>query len=255
MRIKSAVLGLLFAMAPATPVLAQQANTLTIINAQFLKPGMAKQYEAARAKHMGWHKSQKDAWSWYVWEVVSGENTGSYLTGSFGHAWKDLDGREKFDKADIADVAASMGPSVARSTLSYWTERADISLSPSTPGSTPAPLVAVTTYHLNPDSVNDFIEGVKKVNDGIKKTNYAVAGPSRWYQLVNGGESPTFVLIGDRANWAAFQPNDKTLDVMMGEAYGKDPGAAILASLRKTFHSLNTSIYQYHPELSYIAPK
>ncbi len=103
--------------------------------------------------------------------------------------------------------------------------------------------------------MNDFIDAVKKVNDGIKKTNYAVAGPSRWYQLVNGGEVPTFVLIGDRANWAAFQPNDKTLDVMMGEAYGKEQGAAILASLRKTFRSLSNSIYQYRPELSYLAPK
>lgn len=254
MRIKSAVLGALFAMAAAFPALAQPAN-VTIIAAQFLKPGMTKQYEAGRTKHMGWHKSQKDAWSWYVWEVISGDNTGAYVTGSFGHAWKDFDGREKFEKADDADVAATMGPSVARATLSYWTERADISQSPSTPGATPPPLTAVTTYHLNPDSVNDFIDAVKKVNDGIKKTNYAVAGPSRWYQLVNGGEVPTFVLIGDRANWAAFQPNDKTLDVMMGEAYGKEQGAAILTSLRKTFRSLSNSIYQYRPELSYLAPK
>ena len=138
MRIKSAVLGALFAMAPAFPALAQPAN-VTIIAAQFLKPGMAKQYEAGRTKHMGWHKSQKDAWSWYVWEVISGDNTGAYVTGSFGHAWKDFDGREKFEKADDADVAATMGPSVARATLSYWTERADISQSPSTPGSTPPP--------------------------------------------------------------------------------------------------------------------
>ncbi len=27
-----------------------------------------------------------------------------------------------------------------------------------------------------------------------------------------------------------------------------------MASLRKTFHSLHVSTYQYHPELSYIAP-
>lgn len=255
MQIKSAVLGVLFATAPASPVLAQQANALTVINAQTPKPGMAKQYEAARAKHMGWHKSQKDAWTWFVWEVVSGDNTGSYVTGSFGHAWKDLDGREKFDKADVADVATSMGPTVARSVLSYWVERADLSLSPNAPGFTPGPMIAVSTYHLNPDSVNDFMDAVKKVNEGIKKTNYAVSGPSRWYQLVNGGEVPTFVLVGDRANWAAFQPNDKTLDVMMGEAYGKDQGAAILVSLRKTFRSLQTSIYQYRPDLSYIAPK
>ncbi|MGO8970512.1 MAG: hypothetical protein ACLQDQ_13185 [Myxococcaceae bacterium] len=218
MRIKRAVLGVLFAMAPVFPVLAQQTNHLAILNSQTPKPGMAKQYEAARAKHMGWHKSQKDAWSWYVWEVVSGENSGAYLTGSFGHSWKDLDGRESFDKADLVNVEATMGPSVAHSAVSYWVERADLSRLPSVPGSTPAPFAVVTTYRINPDGVNDFIEGVKKVNDAIMKTNYAVSGPSRWYQLVNGGDVPTYVLVGDRANWAAFQPNDKTLDAMMAEA-------------------------------------
>ncbi len=59
---------------------------------------------------------------------------------------------------------------------------------------------------LKPEGINDFIDGVKKVNDRIKKTNFPQAGPSRWYQLVNGGESPHFVLVGDRANWASFQP-------------------------------------------------
>ena len=255
MRVKTAVLGVLFALAPVFPVLAQQTNNLTIINANYPKPGAAKQYEAARKKHMGWHKAQKDAWSWYVWEVVSGENTGAYVVGSLGHAWKDFDGRDAFEKADLADVSATIGPTLNRSAVSYWAERADISQNPSTPTSQPAPLLSVTTYLLRPDGVHDFIDAVKKVNEGIKKTNYAVSGPSRWYQLVNGGENPTFVLVGDRANWAAFQPNDKTLDAAMAEAYGKDEGPALMASLRKTFHAIHTSIYQYRADLSYIPAK
>jgi hypothetical protein len=255
MRFKSAVLGMVFAMAPVFPALAQQAGSLGIVNFQQPKPGMTKQYEAARKKHMGWHKAQKDAWSWYTWEVVSGEATGTYVTGSFGHAWKDLDGRVAFDKGDIADIATSVGPTLASSSLSYFVERADISLSPSTPSSTPAPLLALTFYHLKPDSVNDFIDSVKKVNEGVKKTNYAQAGPSHWFQLVNGGEGPLFVLVGDRADWASFQGNPKTLDVMMEEAYGKEAGAAILATLRKSFHTIHSSAHQYRPDLSYIAPK
>lgn len=255
MRLKTTVLGVLFALAAVFPAFAQQSNNIVVINANYPKPGAAKQYEAARAKHMGWHKAKKDTWNWHVWEVMSGENTGAFIVGSFGHAWKDFDGREAFDKADIADVSATIGPTLARSALSYWSERVDISQNPSTPNSQPAPLLSVTTYLLRPDAVSDFVEAVKKINEGIKKTNYAVSGPSRWYQLVNGGENPTFVLIGERANWAAFSPNDKTLDVAMAEAYGKDEGPALMASLRKTFHSIHTSIYQYRQDLSYIAPK
>jgi len=255
MRVKSAVLGVLFALAPAFPVFAQQSGNVTIINSQIPKPGEAKQYEAARTKHWGWHKGQKDAWTYYVWQVVSGDNTGAYVVGTLGHAWKELDAREATAKADLADAYATIGPTLARSMASYWTERTDISQSPIAAGWSPTPLMAIATYLLRPDAVNDFVDAVKKINEGIKKTNYPVPGPSRWYQLVNGGENPTFVLVGDRANWAAFQPNDKTLDAAMAEAYGKDEGAALMASLRKTFHSIHTSIYKYRADLSYIPAK
>src|SRR5450432_3305028 len=201
MRFKSAVLGFVFAVAPAFPAMAQQPGGVGVISFQQPKPGMVKQYEAARKKHMGWHKAQKDAWAWLTWEVMSGDSTGMYLTGSFGHAWKDFDERVTFDAADDADVAAVIGPTLAHTSVSYFLERTDLSLSPSpSPGSVPPAMIQLSFYLLKPDAVNDFTDSVKKVNDGIKKTNYPQSGPSRWYQLVNGGEGPLFVLVSDRAN-------------------------------------------------------
>jgi len=41
-----------------------------------IKPGMTRQYEEGRKKHMNWHRQQNDAWSWYTWEILTGENTG-----------------------------------------------------------------------------------------------------------------------------------------------------------------------------------
>jgi hypothetical protein len=64
-----------------------------------------------------------------------------------------------------------------------------------------------------------------------------------------------FILAGGRENWAAFAPNEKTLDQMMEEAYGKEQGAAILASGRKAIHSTRTETLKYRPDLSYVAPK
>jgi hypothetical protein len=52
---------------------------------------MSQQYEAGRKKHMAWHKSQNDPWSWHKWEVLTGPNTGSYVVGTFGHNWKDME--------------------------------------------------------------------------------------------------------------------------------------------------------------------
>ena len=243
-----------FVLAPVFPALAQP-SAVAEINFQTPKSGMSQQYEAARKKHNGWHKSQKDAWSWYTWEVVSGPRTGTYVTGTFGHDWKDFDTRGKFNEADLAEFQTSVGPSLANAYTSYYVTRADISLTPPSPGGSPAAMSSITLFHLKPDSVNDFIDAAKKINEGIKKTNYAVPGPSRWFQLVNGGEGPLFVLSGDRANWAAFQANEKTLDVMMEEAYGKEQGAATLASLRKAVHTIATEIIRYRPDLSYVPAK
>jgi len=254
MRTRSVGLTALLAVAMALPGLAQSAGKVAEIHINRPKPGMTTQYEAGRKKHMAWHKGQKDTWSWYVWEVLTGEGTGSYVIGTFQHQWKDFDGREKFDKADTADAMASMGSSLAGEQMSYYIYRDDLSSGPEV--STPTPLLSITHYMLNPDGVNDFVDGVKKIREGAMKTSYPMAGANHVYQLVNGGDAPHFVIVGDRANWAAFAPaSDKSLDAMMEEAYGKEQGAAILATARKAIRSIMTGALQYRPDLSYVAGK
>jgi len=251
---RNVAVALLLALGPAVPALAQPAGNVAQINNQSPKPGMSDAYEAARKKHMGWHKAQKDTWSWLTWEVVSGEASGSYLTGTFGRAWKDFDGREKFEAQDSADVKKTVGPTLGHIFTSYYVRRVDMSLTP--PSADPPSAFSLLTYfRVRPEGMVDFVEAVKKVNEGIKKTSYPQSGPSTWYQLVNGGEGPLYVLAAGRANWAAFAPNDKTLDQMMEDAYGKVEGPAILASLRKAVVFTRTETLKYRPDLSYIAPK
>jgi hypothetical protein len=254
MRTRSVGLIVLLALAMALPGMAQNAGKVAEIHINRPKPGMTTQYEAGRKKHMAWHKGQKDTWSWYVWEVLTGEGTGSYVVGTFQHQWKDFDGREKFDKADTADAMASMGSSLAGEQMSYYIYRDDLSSGPEV--LTPTPLLSITHYILKPDGVNDFVEGVKKIREGAMKTSYPMAGANHVYQLANGGDAPHFVIVGDRANWAAFAPpSDKSLDAMMEEAYGKEQGAAILATARKAIRSIMTGALQYRPDLSYVAGK
>ncbi|HYN16261.1 MAG TPA: hypothetical protein VES66_10800 [Terriglobales bacterium] len=254
MRVRSVALAVMFALAAVLPVMAQDAGKVAEIHINRVKPGMTAQYETGRKKHMAWHKSQKDTWSWYTWEVLTGEGTGSYVVGTFQHHWKHFDGREKFNQADSADAQANMGASLASEQMSYYLHRADLSGGPEAfPPATK--LISVTHFMVRPDGVNDFLDGVKKVGEAIGKTNYPQAGPSHWYQLVNGGDVPHFVLVGERATWASFQSPEKPFDAMMEEAYGKEQGAAILASLRKAIRSVYTEALQYRPDLSYVAGK
>jgi len=244
----------LLALSLAVPAGAESSGDVAVINTHTPKPGSTAKYEAARKKHMAWHKAQKDTWTWLTWEVVSGEESGTYYTASFGHAWKDFDAQEKFEKTDTADFDKGIGPTLGRSFTSYYVRRADLSLT--APSDAPPSAYSVLSFFLlTPQGPNDFLDAVKKINDGIKKTNYRQQGPSAWYQLVNGGEGPLYVLAGGRDNWAAFAPNDKTLDQMMEEAYGKDQGAAIMAKARNAIRSSRTETIKYRPDLSYVAPK
>ena len=255
MRARRMALTVVFALAAVLPVMAQDVGHVAEIHSNRVKPGMTQQYEAGRKKHMAWHRSQKDAWSWYTWEVLTGDATGSYVVGTFQHHWEDFDGRDKFNEADGVDAQANMGASLASSPMSYYRYREDLSSGPEILPP-PTKVISITHFMVKPEGINDFIDGVKKVGEALKKTNTQMSGATHWYQLTNGGEGPHFVLVGDRANWASFQPpSDKTLDAIMEEAYGKEQGAAIMVAFRKAYRTAYSEILQYRPDLSYVAGK
>jgi hypothetical protein len=212
------------------------------------KPGMVTQWEAGRKQHSAFHAAQKDTWSVLVWQILTGERTGSYMMASPGLKWKDLDGRDAFMKLDVPDVAKTMGSSTANSTTSYYVFRDDLSLT-KVP-TTPAHMRTTTVYTLYPEHMNDFIASVKKINAGIQKSNYPVK-PSRWYALANGGAAPTFVQVVDRASWADMEPPEKKLDEALKEAYGED-GPKMLEDLRHSCKSIATEMSLFRPDLSYI---
>ena len=43
---------------------------------QKARPGMVGDYEANRKKHMAWHTAQKDPWTWEVFQIMTGPDTG-----------------------------------------------------------------------------------------------------------------------------------------------------------------------------------
>ena len=213
------------------------------------KPGMTAQWEAGRKQHSAFHGAQKDTWNIFVWEILTGERAGSYVMSSPGHNWKDFDARDAFNKLDAPDVEKSMGPSTAGSTTAYYVYRDDLSLTK--PPAAPAKMRTTASYTVIPEHMNDFTEAIKKINAAIQKTNYP-AKPSRWYQLANGGDAPTFVLITDRASWGDMEPPEKKLEDALTEAYG-DSGPQVLEQLRRGARRIVTEMSVYRPDLSYVA--
>jgi hypothetical protein len=56
---------------------------------------MDQQLEAGRKKHNQFHKSHNDAWAWSTLLIETGMNTGTYVTSTCGHEWKDFDDWEE----------------------------------------------------------------------------------------------------------------------------------------------------------------
>ena len=216
-----------------------------------VKPGMTAQYEQGRAKHMAWHKTQNDLWSWTTWEITTGEDTGSYLVSTCGHPWKDFDGREKFNAADDANASATMGASLEAERMSYYTLRSE--LSAAYKAGQPPNYLSVIFFHLKPEGLNDFRNAVKQVNDAFTKTNTPRA-TSYWYSLANGGSGPEMVLVQERNNMSEMAgTTTKTLDEIMKDAYG-DEGATTLMALHKAYYRTESELLHYRPDLSYMAP-
>lgn len=229
-------------LAQSSPQLVSEVHVATP------KPGMTTQWEAGRKQHSAFHAAQKDTWNIFVWEILTGERAGSYVMSSPGHNWKDFDARDAFNKMDAPDVEKTMGASTAGSTTAYYIYRDDLSLTK--PPATPAKMRTTASYMVIPEHVNDFTEAIKKINAAIQKTNFP-AKPSRWYQLANGGDAPTFVLVTDRASWGDMEPPEKKLEDALTEAYG-DSGPQVLDQLRRSAKRIVTEMSVYRSELSYV---
>jgi hypothetical protein len=212
------------------------------------KPGAAQQFEQARKKHFEFHRKNNDSWSWLTWQVVTGEHTGTYITGTFGHHWKDFDAFEKLDKADTADADATMGPYVQAEFPRYFAFIPEASRPPE--GNQPTAFSQVTHFYVKPSGVGAFLAAIKEGKQALDKVNWPVH--AFWYQLVSGGEGPQFVLVVARASWAEFEPQGKGLPAAFAEVYGPEKATALVNAVSDNTRYTYSELLRYRPDLSYI---
>jgi len=81
---------------------------------------MVPQYEAGRKQKAAWHKQQNDPQPLFVWETLTGADTGTYIVGRLGQHWADFDKPAIPDEADVAEYQKVVGAYVDSVVARYY---------------------------------------------------------------------------------------------------------------------------------------
>jgi hypothetical protein len=247
----TSALSVLFLCAFSVAAQNQPAN-VDALEFQTPKNGMVKQYEDGRKQKVEWHKQQKDTQGLFVFQILTGERTGTYMVARFGQHWPDFDKPSVPDADDLAQYQKLVGGSVETLVTSYWEDMPKWS-NPS-PGMT-GKYVEVITFHVRYGHADDFRSAVARAMEARQKMN----SPSHyvWHRLVNGGPGGMFAVTYDRANFASMEedPAIKPLRDDLRAAFGEQEAMSVIERLNSSIESTYSELFQFRPDLSYIPPK
>ncbi len=235
--------------------LGAQEKPGTVAALEFQKPknGMVPQYEAGRKQKAAWHKQQNDPLPLFVWETVSGENTGNYIVGRLGQHWADFDKPAVSDEADLAEFQKVVGTYVDSVVARYYEFMPKVS-NP-TDAKMPSKFADIITFYVRYGKESDFRSAIARVYDGTLKTKWPVN--YEWYELASGGPTGVFVLVLPRNSWADLEekPEVKPFRDMLKEAFGQPEADSIVDRIDGSVQKETSEIIRFHPELSYLPSK
>jgi hypothetical protein len=235
-------------------VFAQQTPSI-IAGLEFQKPknGMVKQYEEGRKQKATWHKQQNDSQALYVWETLTGDDTGTYIVGRLNQHWADLDKPSVPDQADLDEYQKAVAANVESVTTRYYELLPKIS---NAANSSPTDKFAeILTFVVKYGKNDDFRSAISRVNDAAQKTKWPVE--YIWYALASGGKTGTYVLVLPHKSWADFEdkPDTKPFRDMLKEAFGQSEADSIVNRIDGSVVSEMSDIIQFRPDLSYLPGK
>jgi hypothetical protein len=230
----------------------QNPGTIAALEFQKLKSGMVQQYEAARKTKAAWHKQQNDPLPLFVWEVLSGDNTGDYIVGRVGQHWADMDKPAVSDESDKAEFQKVVASAVESIVTRYYEYMPKISNGDTTG---PAKFSEILIFETKYGREADFQSAISRIHDAGQKTNWPVK--YEWYALDNGGSSGEFVLVLPHNNWADFddKPDVKPFREMIKDAFGQNEADSIINRIDNSVIRETTEIIQFRPDLSYMPGK
>lgn len=236
----------------AQPDPPRSAGTAAFLFGYHLKPGMQAQFDEGYRRHLRWHEDRKDPLVWYGWYVASGERAGMFIDGTFGAPFAAFDQRVE-PRADAADFAQTSAPFADTAFRSTYRLLPDLSTGQLLEDRRPSPHVEVVHYVLHPGMERTFEEVIGKLAAALRQTPGAPV--HTWYELVVGGESPSYMLMVPRQGWADYEAAPRALSAVLERAYGADRAQALRQSLAAAVVRATSELWSYRQDLSLLPPR
>ena len=238
---------LAFALVPGVMAQDESVGDIARVSYWKAKDGMKAELEDGIKKHNELHANKGDTHAIYTWEIVTGKHAGTYARGSFELAWSDLDRSEDYLKADTADAAATIDPYIESDVPVIYRFLPKWSLVPA--DKEPAALARVVHYHLKNGMRWKFRDVIHKIHTAVKRSGEEMY--YLWYEVIDGGDIPTYVVSVPADSWADFAPTDNPVSEILVVEYGEEEAKELYAAF-DSVDEQHSATFAYRPDLSYL---
>lgn len=213
--------------------------------AYHIKDGMMAQFEEGYRRHLEWHREHGDPLPWYGWYVTSGDRPGLFIDGTFGISFQAFDERVE-PRADFADMMETTLPFVTPAFFRTYRLRPELGTGQPLEDRTPTRSVQTFHFAVSPGMEPAFEAWAARIREA--------AGSSvlTWYELVAGGEHPSYMLHVSRAGWADVGAGPGFLATILGDDRGR--AGTGTDGLEGVLRGIRSEVWTYRPDLSLIEP-
>lgn len=178
--------------------------------------------EQALLEFGAWMREGGDSWRWNLYQVVAGDELGSWVLRSSRHTWAELDSRVRgFAPLAAARFESTILPLLASATLQF--EELDEDLSRRPDQSTATSIFHITEWDLEPNGEALFDEAIASMmqsHDQAGSPYYAT------YYKVTASNGNTVRRSRNFPNWVGFTTSPKFGQPLEG-AYGAERAAEV----------------------------
>lgn len=227
----------------------QEPGALSLAYLQKVELRNVAAFEEAFKTHLNWREEKGDTWTWETWQMIRGEELGTYIVSSGGHHWEDFDAQPLAEEGaanyieNVGQYLTSLGSSMSATLTSVSKFPEDAKL-------TAGYLAHVVEYKIKPGFEPQFREALKRFHEASQKVGW---DQSYIWGSTFAGDEPAMFLVMPHKNWSSFR-RSKTPEKVVEEAFGRDASMLLFKSVGEAILSVDSSVWLYRPDLSLNMP-